>query len=686
MRFFWGGVAVAIMVCHLSPLSAQSPSLAPPKSAVPANEQLHDHDHDHDHDHQGHGHHHGRTVPLMTTRPESRVLPLPKQEDVFQFVVYGDRTGGVPAGLKVLEQAVRDTNLLDPDLVMTVGDLIQGYNTTKEWMPQMREYKAIMNGLKMRWFPVAGNHDVYWRGPGETPAGHHEASYEQHFGPLWYSFGHKHAGFIVLYSDEGDPETNEKSFSVGRLQRMSDQQLKFLEQALQQLADKQHVFLFLHHPRWIGGGYQGGNWEKVHQMLKKAGNVSAVFAGHIHHMRFDGPRDGIAYYTLATTGGHLSAEIPDAGYLHHLNVVTVRPNSYTVAALPIGSVIDPKEFDAEFLQQLELARSIRPRVTEGAIELTIDGAAEGELVVQLSNPSEYAIEGTASIDGGSQWVSSLDHHHFKLPPGGQATMPVRLERSAGSIEQLQVPRFQVDLEMLGATTRVRLPETQSPLEVSLAGVPADYFDGDENRCLQVTGEAAAIEVEAQAIEMPQGPLTLEAWVRTSQQQGHRGIIAKTQSSEYALFFDEGVPQFDMHLNGRYVSAKAKTKLPVDQWVHLAGVYDGKEVRLYVDGKLVDAKPGGGKRTPNRLPLFIGADPDGRGRATRSFLGAIDEVRLSSTARYTDTFKPTQRHSPDESTRLLMHLDRTFGPFVLDHSDQAVTGTLGPQAKLVPAER
>jgi hypothetical protein len=66
----------------------------------------------------------GQESRFVTNRPNPRLLPLPKEEGVFAFVVYGDRTSGVPAGLKILEQAVADTNLLAPDLVMTVGDLV----------------------------------------------------------------------------------------------------------------------------------------------------------------------------------------------------------------------------------------------------------------------------------------------------------------------------------------------------------------------------------------------------------------------------------------------------------------------------------------------------------------------------------------------------------------------------------
>ena len=48
----------------------------------------------------GHSHEQTKNQSFFTTRPNALVLPLAKEEDVFHFVVYGDRTGGVPAGLK----------------------------------------------------------------------------------------------------------------------------------------------------------------------------------------------------------------------------------------------------------------------------------------------------------------------------------------------------------------------------------------------------------------------------------------------------------------------------------------------------------------------------------------------------------------------------------------------------------
>ena len=160
---------------------------------------------------------------FMTSRDAAQ-LELPVEEEAFLFALFGDRTGGPAAGIAVLADEVEDVNLVEPDFVMTVGDLINGYNEQPQWMEQMTEFKTTMDELLMPWFPVAGNHDVYWRGSGPRPEGEHEGNYEMHFGPLWYAFEHKGSMFIVLYTDEGDPENGIKNFGRPASQRMSPEQ------------------------------------------------------------------------------------------------------------------------------------------------------------------------------------------------------------------------------------------------------------------------------------------------------------------------------------------------------------------------------------------------------------------------------------------------------------------------------
>ena len=610
---------------------------------------------------------------IFTTRPEPLPLELPAQDDSFQFAIYGDRTSGVPAGLKVLEQAVKDTNVVGPDLVMTVGDLVQGYNKTTQWLKQKDEYKAIMDELDCRWFPVAGNHDVYWdQGSDDAPQGQHEGNYEKHFGPLWYCFKHKSSGFLVLYSDEGDAETNKKGFREGRLQTMSDQQLEFLRQALAELKDCQHVFVFLHHPRWIGGGYDGGNWETVHQTLSQAGNVSAVFAGHIHHMRFDGKRDGIEYYALATTGGNLSDDFPEAGFLHHYNLVTVRPEGLSVATVPVGTVVDPKKFSQAYLAELDAVRKMRPERVGDRLPLSIDGQVLGTYTLKVTNPSEnFPLELTAAPSLPPRWQSFPAERQLKLQPGqsGEVSFKFYREISSQLVDsdpmgaEFDIPLLQMQSSLVMDETRIHIPVSDHQVELILAQPAASV---SKDLCLNMPNLGAkvpqGIPVANGQFELPQGPFTLEAWVYPTNNNRSRGIAAKTQSSEYALFSHDGHASFDVHLDGKYATARAEETLPLETWTHVAGVYDGKTVSLYLNGKLVNQQPASGVRTPNQLPLIIGGDPDGKGAATRSFAGMIDEVRLSTGARYPEAFQPEKRLESDANTVLLFHLDQQVGPF------------------------
>ena len=127
-------------------------------------------------------------------------------------------------------------------------------------------------------------------------------------------------------------------------------------------------------------------------------------------------------------------------------------------------------------------------------------------------------------------------------------------------------------------------------------------------------------------------------------------------------------------------------MPTTEWTHLAGVYDGQTVKLFVNGTEAGSIEASGNRKTNELPLFIGADPDNASQPTRCFHGLIDEVRLSTAAVYAEKFKPTRTLESGENTKLLMHLDKHVGPFVFDRSKQNASMLMGSEAKLVPAER
>jgi len=602
---------------------------------------------------------------FLTSRT-GRLLPLPEDAPSFQFAVFGDRTGGPDEGIRILDEAVHETNLIGPDLVLTVGDLVNGYNTTPEWMAQMTEFRATMDQLDCPWFPVAGNHDVYWRGPAKPPQ-EHEDHYEEHFGPLWYAFEHKGSWFIILYTDEPDPETGERNYTKRTSQRMSPVQYEWLRQTLDATGDADHVFVFLHHPRWNGGNY-GNDWDRVHGLLAEAGNVRAVFAGHIHRMQYVGPRDGIEYFTLATTGGNQGGTVPEAGYLHHYDLVTVREDDIDVVSFPVGSGQDPRTITREVSDETSwLARHLSPEIT-GDLAPDEMGSVRGAVTVKVRNPVKRPVEFTVTPVSDDFFWSFSSHWHGVLEAGAEKSFEVIASRPRAGLDAgFRVPAIEVSADYLTESSRFSVPSRRFNIPLKAGQWEAPPIPKSEH-VIALDGRAAA-QVKSEAIKLEQGPFTVEAWVKGDTFGGRRGVVTKTEQSEYGIFASNGVPSFIAFMGGAYRTASAEEAiLHPGQWHHLAGVYDGAEVRLYVDGELTARASAPGERKQNSLPLIIGADVNGSGRPVDHHAGAIDEVRLSKTARYQgERFAPARRHSSDEDTLLLLHADAAMGPWLHDAS-------------------
>jgi hypothetical protein len=64
-----------------------------------------------------------------------------------------------------------------------------------------------------------------------------------------------------------------------------------------------------------------------------------------------------------------------------------------------------------------------------------------------------------------------------------------------------------------------------------------------------------------------------------------------------------------------------------KWVHAVGTYDGKDIRLYLNGKLANHYEHKGKITTDNRPLRIGANE----HSQDNFEGKIDEVRMYNRA-------------------------------------------------------
>jgi hypothetical protein len=175
-----------------------------------------------------------------------------------------------------------------------------------------------------------------------------------------------------------------------------------------------------------------------------------------------------------------------------------------------------------------------------------------------------------------------------------------------------------------------------------------------------------------------GPVTLEAWVKTNSSTGVQSVISRfghftNPDGGYALYIENGVPVFYTMKNGSdYDYVPAAAPVPTGSWHHIAGVFDGTEMRIYLDGTLSRSKsssfaPGTGTKN-----LSIGVAIDGNQNPVYAFSGLIDEVRVSDSARYSQNFTAQAHLSTDSATRALWKFD---GQATTDSSGNSNTGTL-----------
>ena len=178
------------------------------------------------------------------------------------------------------------------------------------------------------------------------------------------------------------------------------------------------------------------------------------------------------------------------------------------------------------------------------------------------------------------------------------------------------PRLYVETEVLLGGARHSLPGRHVDLDVAYAPVAESFFDAAEDQCIHISGDNAALRVESSSFKLPDAPFTLECRARPSREHKNAGLIAKTEMSEFAFFLSEGKVRFEVFLDGEYRGVESPHRLPVGEWSHIAGVYDGQKVRLYLNGTRVAEVEASGSRKGNRLPLYIGADPNFEGQANQ----------------------------------------------------------------------
>ena len=164
--------------------------------------------------------------------------------------------------------------------------------------------------------------------------------------------------------------------------------------------------------------------------------------------------------------------------------------------------------------------------------------------------------------------------------------------------------------------------------------------------------------------------TLEYWVKLNSLSGtsypdgatHElptgyGNHGATNNVNYWSFgpVDNGNVVFFYYNGGKVTTQTSGVTLSTGTWYHLAFVYDGSSgFKIFIDGtERASASVSGSPAFSGSYPVTLGA----AGSTTQYMNAYIDELRVSTVARYTTSFTPsTTAFENDEDTVLLVHAD------------------------------
>jgi len=245
----------------------------------------------------------------------------------FHFVVTPDHTGAHRYG--ILQKGIDRINLMQPEFVVSVGDLIEGYtseptNIENQWA----EFNSSIKQLKMPFFYVAGNHDY----TNQVMAG----LWQQKYGTDYYYFTYQNVLFLCLNSDDGATALTNPDYS--------DKQLAFVEKTLAENPKVDWTMVFMHQPLWLTPTAK--NWQSVEKLL--SARKHSVFTGHTHQYALH-TRNNNDYFVLSTMGGINSLRGKKYGEFDHFLWVTMTPDGPSYANLMLDGVEDKSIQTAENL-------------------------------------------------------------------------------------------------------------------------------------------------------------------------------------------------------------------------------------------------------------------------------------------------------------------------------------------------
>ena len=263
-------------------------------------------------------------------------------------------------------------------------------------------------------------------------------------------------------------------------------------------------------------------------------------------------------------------------------------------------------------------------------------------------------------------------------------LPEGLEAVASVAEVTVKANADVDVSGVAATGAVNAVESVTgTANVYPTGVSADALTPTGGSAFTADGSAQLSTAQAKFgpssllldgtddfvtsddnIDLSSGDFTVDMWIRPTNVTGYKGLWQSGTSSLLNVYLIGN--QVQGTVAGSTTLFLSSTRISANVWTMISVEREGSVHRLYINGVL-EASSSTGNRPDNGV-FAIGKNGFG------DFNGYIDELRLSSVARYggTSFTEPTANYAVDGDTNSLLHFDGTNGSTdIINETDRGV---------------